>query len=78
MYGDDLGIRSRWATDNRVVAGLNPTAAAWKLINDSLQHKHLPDMSKCLDNCAEVVSLEITLKNDKKSINMLHLSCTKI
>ena len=28
-------------------------------INDSLQHKHLPDMCKYLDNCAEVVSLEI-------------------
>ena len=35
-------------------------------INDSLQHKYLPDMSKCLDNCAEVVSLEIALKNGKK------------
>ena len=46
-------------------------------INDSLQYKYLPDMSKCLDNCAEVVSLEITHKNGKKSINMLHLSCTK-
>ena len=46
-------------------------------INDSLQHKYLPDMSKCLDNCAEVVSPEIVLKNGKKSFNMLHLSCTK-
>ena len=50
-------------------------------INDPLQHKYLPDMSKCLDNCAEVVSLEIRspllLKMAKKSINMLHLSCTK-
>ena len=46
-------------------------------INDSLQYKYLPDMSKCLDNCAEVVSLEITHKIGKKSINMLHLSCTK-
>ena len=36
--------------------------------NDSLQHKYLPDMSKCLDNCAGVVSLEIALKNGKKAI----------
>ena len=35
-------------------------------INDSLQYKYLQDMSKCLDNCAEVVYLEITLKNGKK------------
>ena len=35
-------------------------------INDSLQHKFLPDMYKCIDNCAEVISLEITLKNCKK------------
>ena len=46
-------------------------------INDSLQYKYMPDMSKCLDNCAEVVSLEITHKMVKKNINMLHLSCTK-
>ena len=37
-------------------------------INDSLQHKYLLDMSKCLDNCAEVVSLEIALKNGKKTL----------
>ena len=35
-------------------------------INDSLQYKYMPDMSKCLDNCAEVVSLEITQKMVKK------------
>ena len=35
-------------------------------INDSLQHRYLPDKSKCIDNCAEVVSVEITLKNGKK------------
>ena len=33
-------------------------------INDSLQHKYLPDMS----NCAEVVSLEIALKDGKKAL----------
>ena len=37
-------------------------------INDSLQYKYLPDMSKCLDNCAEVVSLEITHTNGKKAL----------
>ena len=37
-------------------------------INNSLQHKHLPNKSKCIDNCAEAVSVEITLKNGKKVI----------
>ena len=37
-------------------------------INDSLQHRFLPDMSKCIDNCAEVIYLEITLKNGKKPL----------
>ena len=46
-------------------------------INDSLQYKYLPDMSKCLGNCAEVVSLEITHKNGKKTINMLHFRAPK-
>ena len=36
-------------------------------INDYLQYKYLPDMYKCLDNCVEVVSLEITHKNCKKN-----------
>ena len=29
-------------------------------INNSLQHKYLPNKSKCIDNCAEAVSVEIT------------------
>ena len=37
-------------------------------INDSLQHKYLPDLYKCLVNCAEVVSLKISLKNGKKAL----------
>ena len=37
-------------------------------INNSLQHKYLPNKSKCIDNCAEAVSVEITLKNGKKVI----------
>ena len=37
-------------------------------INDSLQHKYLPYIYKCLDNCAEVVSLEIALTNGKKAL----------
>ena len=45
-------------------------------IKDSLQHKFLPDMSKCIDNCAEVICLEIYSKKWKNSNNMLHLSCT--
>ena len=54
-----------------------PAQEQIKVEVDSLQHKYLPDMSKCLDNCAEVVSLEITHKNGKKALIMLHLSCTK-
>ena len=45
-------------------------------INDSLQHKYMADVSKCLDNCAEVVPLKITV-NMAKNIKMLHLSCIK-
>ena len=38
-------------------------------INDSLQHRYLPDMSKCIKkNCAEIVSVEITLTNGNKVI----------
>ena len=37
-------------------------------INDSLQRKYLPDFFRCLVNCAEVVSLEISLINGKKAL----------
>ena len=46
-------------------------------INDSLQHRYLPDKSIYINNCAEIVSVEITLRNGKKSHNMLYLSSTK-
>ena len=46
-------------------------------INDSLQHKYLPDKSRYINNCAEIVSVEITLRNGKKSYNMLYISSTK-
>ena len=32
-------------------------------INDSLQHRYLPDKSSYIRNCAERVSVEITLRN---------------
>ena len=35
-------------------------------IRESLQHKYLPEKSKCIDNCAEILSVEITLEKDKK------------
>ena len=37
-------------------------------LQKKLQYKYLPDMSECLDNCAEVVSLEITHTNCKKAL----------
>ena len=37
-------------------------------INDSLQHKYLPDKSRYINNCAEIVSVEITLRNCKQVI----------
>ena len=37
-------------------------------INESLPHRYLPDKSKCIPNCAEIVSVEITLVNGKKVI----------
>ena len=37
-------------------------------INDSLQHRYLPDKSIYINNCAEIVSVEITLRNGKKVI----------
>ena len=37
-------------------------------INDSLQHRYLPDKSRYISNCAEIVSVEITLRNGKKVI----------
>ena len=37
-------------------------------INDSLEHRYLPDKSKFIQNCAEIVSVEITMKNGRKTI----------
>ena len=35
-------------------------------IRESLQYKYLPEKSKYIDNCAEILSVEITLEKDKK------------
>ena len=43
-------------------------------INDSLQHRYLPHKSKCITNCAEIVSVEVTLSNGKKNLNLLCIS----
>ena len=37
-------------------------------INNSLQHRYLQDKSKCIKNCADIVSVEITLSNSNKVI----------
>ena len=42
-------------------------------IRNSMQHKYLPLLSKCIVNCAEIVTVEVTLKNGI----MLHISSTK-
>ena len=36
-------------------------------IRESLQYKYLPEKSKYIDNCAEILSVEITLEKDKKA-----------
>ena len=36
-------------------------------IKESLQYKYLPEKSKCIDNCAEILSVEIALEKDKKA-----------
>ena len=33
-----------------------------------MQHKYLPLLSKCIVNCAEIVTAEVTLKNGKRLI----------
>ena len=33
-----------------------------------MQHKYLPLLSKCIANCAEIVTAEVTLKNGKRLI----------
>ena len=41
---------------------------AYIYIRNSLQHKYLPLLSKCIVNCAEIVTAEVTLKNGKRLI----------
>ena len=35
-------------------------------INEALQTNYLPNKSKCIDNCAEIVTVEVTLATGKK------------
>ena len=35
-------------------------------INNFLQHKYLPNKSISIENCAEIVSVEVTLRNGSK------------
>ena len=37
-------------------------------VRNSMQHKYLPLLSKCIANCAEIVTAEVTLKNGKRLI----------
>ena len=46
---------------------LNKTGGGVALyINETLQPNYLPTKSKCNDNCAEIVTVEVTLANGKK------------
>ena len=46
---------------------LNKTGGGVALyINETLQPNYLPNKSKCIDNCAEIVTVEVTLATGKK------------
>ena len=46
---------------------LNKTGGGVALyINETLQPNYFPNKSKCIDNCAEIVTVEITLATGKK------------
>ena len=43
-------------------------------IRNSMQHKYIPLLSKCIANCAEIVTAEVTLRNGKILI-IIYLCC---
>ena len=46
---------------------LNKTGRGVALyINETLQPNYLPNKFKCIDNCAEIVTVEVTLATGKK------------
>ena len=77
---DVIALSESWLSDNDIdifciegydilsCSRLNKKGGGVVLyIRESLQYKYLPEKSKCIDNCAEILSVEITLEKDKKA-----------
>ena len=77
---DVIAVSETWLKDNDTNSSysidgyssfqcsrLNKTGGGVALyINETLQPNYLPNKSKCIDNCAEIVTVEVTLANGKK------------
>ena len=72
---DVIAVSETWLKDNETSSSysidgyssfqcsrLNKTGGGVALyINETLQPNYLPNKSKCIDNCAEIVTVEVTL-----------------
>ena len=77
---DVIAVSETWLKDNDTSSSysidgyssflcsrLNKTGGGVALyINETLQTNYLRNKSKCIDNCAEIVTVEVTLANGKK------------
>ena len=77
---DVIAVSETWLKDNDtsssysldgyssfICSRLNKTGGGVALyINETLQTNYLPNKSKCIDNCAEIVTVEVTLATGKK------------
>ena len=77
---DIIAVSETWLKDNDTNSSysidgyssfqcsrLNKTGGGVALyINETLQPNYLPNKSKCIENCAEIVTVEVTLANGKK------------
>ena len=80
FHFDVIAVSETWLKDNATNSSysldgyssfqcsrLNKTGGGVALyINEMLQPNYLPNKSKCIDNCAEIVTVEVTLANGKK------------
>ena len=69
-HGKDNDTSSSCSTDGYssfLCSRLNQTGGGVALyINETLQPNYLPNKSKCIHNCAEIVTVEVTLATGKK------------
>ena len=77
---DVIAVSETWLKDNDTSSSysidgyssfqcsrLNKTGGGVALyINETLQPNYLPNKSKCIDNCAEIVTVEVTLATGKR------------